>query len=140
MNNSKDSYKPDDEALLEKFKNGDRESFNMLVERYQKQAVNYIYRLSRDFGLAEDIVQMALLTLYQKASLFRASHKFRPWFYKILTNLYYYELRKRKFSPRDPLEFSDRSIDIGRVEIMNGKSKWEARKDIKKPVQEKVHT
>lgn len=85
-----------DEALIEQFKNGDRESFNALVKRYQKQAVNYMYRLSRDFELAEDIAQTGFLTVYQKASLFRTGFKFRPWFYKILTNLYYGEMRKKK--------------------------------------------
>lgn len=89
-----------DETLIEEFKKGNRESFQVLVKRYQRQAVNYIYRLSRDFGLAEDIAQTAFLTVYQKAFLFNPIYKFRTWFYKILTNLYYYEMRNREHSSR----------------------------------------
>ena len=109
---STDLYEPNDETLVEKFKNGDRESFNILVKRYQKKAVNYIYRLGRDFGLAEDIAQMGFLTLYQKVSLFNPIYRFKPWFYKILTNLYYYEMRKKK-------RFFQYSLDAPR-ELPNG--------------------
>ncbi|MBU0478697.1 sigma-70 family RNA polymerase sigma factor [bacterium] len=96
LNKSAGTHELDDETLIEKFKNGDRGSFNMLAKRYQKRAVNYLYKLSRNFELAEDIAQMAFLTLYQKAALFHTGCRFRPWFYKILTNLYYYEMRKKK--------------------------------------------
>ncbi len=85
-----------DEALMERFRNGDRGSFELLVERYQKPIVNYLYRLSGDFAWAEDLAQEGFLVVYKKADLFQVKARFKPWFYKIVTNIYYYQLRKRR--------------------------------------------
>jgi RNA polymerase sigma-70 factor (ECF subfamily) len=58
---------------------------------------------------------MGFLTVFEKASLFHTGYRFRPWFYKILTNLYYYELRKRKRGLQYMIEIPDKNIDYGTV-------------------------
>ncbi len=85
-----------DEALMELFKNGDIKGFNLLVERYQKPIINYIYRLTGNFMMAEDITQEVFILIYKKAKLFRAAGCFKSWIYKIATNLFNYEMRRRK--------------------------------------------
>jgi RNA polymerase sigma-70 factor (ECF subfamily) len=95
-----DESQPDslktDEALMEMLQGGDATAFDLLVLRYQKPVVNYLYRLTGNWALAEDLAQEAFLTLYNKGGQFQLHLRFRSWFYKIVTNLHRYEHRKRK--------------------------------------------
>ena len=97
MNQELSNEQESDEVLMESVKNGDMTAFDLLVKRYQKPVVNYLYRLTGNFAHAEDIAQDSFLMLYRKAKLFHSTGCFKPWFYKIVTNLCNQELRKKKF-------------------------------------------
>jgi len=97
MNQELSNEQESDEALMEMLKCGEVAGFDLLVKRYQKPVVNYLYRLTGIFALAEDIAQESFLMLYRKAKLFHSAGCFKPWFYKIVTNICNQELRKKKF-------------------------------------------
>jgi len=97
MDNALLNEQKTDEALMEMLKSGDIAGFDLLVKRYQRPIVNYLYRLTGNFALAEDIAQDSFLILYRKAKLFYSRGCFKSWFYKIVMNLYKQELRKKKF-------------------------------------------
>lgn len=66
---------------------GDKQAFNRLVERYYKKAYHYLRRMTAHATEAEDLVQEAFMTLWQKAHTFKADSAFEPWFYTILYHL-----------------------------------------------------
>jgi RNA polymerase sigma-70 factor (ECF subfamily) len=76
-----------DETLLREFVElGNRGSFETLLRRYQHEIYNYLRRYLADDNLAEDAFQLTFLRVYQKASHFDLSRRFRPWLYGVATN------------------------------------------------------
>ena len=125
MNQELSNEQESDEALMESVKNGDMTAFDLLVKRYQKPVVNYLYRLTGNFALAEDIAQESFLMLYRKAKLFHSAGCFKPWFYKIVTNLCNQELRKKKFLFSHQEIVSDDMIEFQKINSQSPSQKIE---------------
>jgi len=75
-----------DEELLAKFLGGERESFAVLVRRYERELYGYLRRYTGDASLAEDVFQNTFLQLYTKMETFDMDRKVRPWLYTIATH------------------------------------------------------
>jgi RNA polymerase sigma-70 factor, ECF subfamily len=76
-----------DEELVRAFaEDGDRASFELLVERYKNEIYNYLRRYLADDAMAEDAFQTTFIRVFQKSEQFDASRKFRPWLYGIATH------------------------------------------------------
>jgi RNA polymerase sigma-70 factor, ECF subfamily len=76
-----------DEQLLEVYKsNGDRNVFEVLVQRYQREIYSYLRRYLADAELADDAFQGTFLQVHLKCQQFDDSRRFRPWLYAIATN------------------------------------------------------
>lgn len=76
-----------DEELLRAFaEDGDRASFELLVDRYKGEIYNYLRRYLADDAMAEDAFQTTFIRVFQKSEQFDPSRKFRPWLYGIATN------------------------------------------------------
>ncbi len=98
-----------DEDLLRAFAvEGDRASFEMLVDRYKNEIYNYLRRYLSDDALAEDAFQTTFVRVFQKAEQFDSTRKFRPWLYGIATHQAI-DLKRR--SKRRPCQ----SLDIQTV-------------------------
>ena len=76
-----------DEELLRAFAaDGDRASFEMLVDRYKNEIYNYLRHYLGDEAMAEDAFQTTFVRVFQKSDQFDSSRKFRPWLYGIATH------------------------------------------------------
>jgi len=76
-----------DEDLLRAFAvEGDRASFEMLVDRYKNEIYNHLRRYLGDDAMAEDAFQTTFVRVFQKSEQFDATRKFRPWLYGIATH------------------------------------------------------
>lgn len=76
-----------DEDLLSAYrKNGDREAFNQLVRRYERELYNYLRRYLGNAAQAEDAFQSTFLLVHLKCAQFDESRKVKPWLYTIATN------------------------------------------------------
>ncbi|MDR1484558.1 MAG: sigma-70 family RNA polymerase sigma factor [Planctomycetaceae bacterium] len=76
-----------DETLLLEFRaTQQREFFEELVRRYERELFNYIRNYVGDLGNAEDVFQLTFLQVYLKCDQFQSGRKFRPWLYAIATN------------------------------------------------------
>ncbi len=74
-------------SLLRAFADqGDRASFEALVDRYKMEIYNYLRRNLGDDAMAEDAFQTTFVRVFQKSEQFDASRKFRPWLYGIATH------------------------------------------------------
>jgi RNA polymerase sigma-70 factor, ECF subfamily len=70
----------DETAAIARLKQHDIGGLELLVQRYQVQAVRTAYLVTRDRALAEDIVQAAFLRAYERIHQFDADRPFGPWF------------------------------------------------------------
>lgn len=93
----------DEAALIDAAQQGDLDSFNRLVLVYQNLLYSQAYRMMGESDAAEDATQDAFITAYRKLHTFRGG-SFKAWLLRIVTNLCYDELRRRKRRPTTPLE------------------------------------
>ena len=93
----------DEQQLLLHAKDGDREAFRVLVERYMKQAYNIAYGFVNNHDDAEDIAQESFVRVYQSIASFRGDARFSTWLYKIVMNLSLNRMKQRRNVNHEPM-------------------------------------
>jgi RNA polymerase sigma-70 factor (ECF subfamily) len=83
-------------ALVSQAKQGDREAFDALARLTGDRCMAIAFRILRDFDLADDAVQAALLTAWREIRALRDPERFEPWLHRILTHACYAEARHRR--------------------------------------------
>ena len=83
------------EELVHRAKGGDAEAFDALARMVGDRCLGIAVRILRDFHLAEDAVQAALITAWIELRTLRDPSRFEPWLHRILTNACYAEARRR---------------------------------------------
>jgi RNA polymerase sigma-70 factor (ECF subfamily) len=78
---------PDDGELVERARQGDREAFRMLVERYQRKVTALAAGMLRNREDALDVVQDTFTKAYQSLDRFKGDSSFYTWVYRIAVNL-----------------------------------------------------
>lgn len=108
---------PSDARLIDEVRQGNREAFGQLVQRYERRLVRVITRFVHDGDLAEDLAQETFLRVYEHLSEFDPSRRFSPWMFRIGVNLAldHYRRRKRRgwgflFSDRSPEKWVEPAI------------------------------
>jgi RNA polymerase sigma-70 factor, ECF subfamily len=88
-----------DEALMAAAARGDRDAFNLLVERHRDRVVALVCRfLGSDES--EDVAQEAFLRLYRSRERYRPTARFTTFLYRLVANLCIEEGRRRRRRPR----------------------------------------
>ncbi len=72
--------------LVRAAQQGDRPAFAALVEAYWGRLYRWLYHLTRDRHLAEDLAQEAFLKALAHLDRFRAGTNFRAWLFRIAHN------------------------------------------------------
>lgn len=93
----------DDTELIRDSQNGDLDSFNELVRRYQKMAYNLAFRMLGDAQSADDATQDAFISAWKNIHRFRGG-SFKAWVLQITANACRDQLRRIKRRPAIPLE------------------------------------
>jgi len=76
---------------------GDHAAFTVLVQRHTQNYFALAYRTLQNQADAEDVVQTAFIKLWQNPSSWRPDKsKFTTWFYRVVLNACYDQLRKSK--------------------------------------------
>lgn len=85
-----------DSCLLESLIRGDANSFDNLVEIYEKMIYRFIYHMVHDVQTAEDLTQDVFIKVYQ--NLYRVDNEFllKPWIFKIAYNIALNYLKRNK--------------------------------------------
>ena len=76
----------DEKQAIQRLKNGDIDGLKFLVARHQVKAVRTAYLITRDVGLAEEIVQEAFIRAFRAVPGFDVSRPFEPWFLRSVVN------------------------------------------------------
>ncbi len=75
----------------------DRHAFSELVRRYQSAVRTTLRRLTAgNHALADDLAQETFMLAYRNLKSFRQEARFSTWLYRIATNAYLANARKRK--------------------------------------------
>jgi RNA polymerase sigma-70 factor (ECF subfamily) len=75
-----------DQALVERFKEGDREAFTELVIRYQRPIYNAAFWILRSADDASDVAQTVFLKIAERLDEYDGQYKFFSWIYRIAVN------------------------------------------------------
>ena len=76
----------DEQRAIQRLKKGDIGGLEALVCKYQVKAVRTAYLITRDLGLAEEIVQDSFFRAYRAIRGFDATRPFEPWFMRSVVN------------------------------------------------------
>lgn len=69
--------------------------FERLMRRHQKQAYHVAYRLTGNHADAEDLTQEAFVRAFRFFDTYRRDLPFEKWLYRIISNLFVDDVRKR---------------------------------------------
>jgi len=76
-----------DIELLDRFIDGDQESFEELVRKYQKPLYSFIWRMVNNHDDASDILQKTFVQAFTGLKRFERRSSFKTWLYQIAMNL-----------------------------------------------------
>lgn len=93
-----------DAALMVRFRNGEEEAFDALVEKFKGPVFNFICRQIGNMNEAEDIAQNVFIQVAKSAPRYEASAKFTTWLFTIARNLCLNEFRRRQRHPLQSLD------------------------------------
>ena len=76
-----------DAAIMLRVREGDESGFSYLIEKYRRQMIHYMFRMTGNQAVAEELAQEVFLRVYRSRESYRAEAKFSTWLYRIATNL-----------------------------------------------------
>ena len=119
-----------DTDLVIRAQRGDKEAYALLAAGFADRFVAVARRILRDFDLAEDAAQQALLFVWRDLPGLRDPDRFESWSYRLLVRACYAEGRKqRHWAPNlrllpaadpDPAAADDLSSVVDRDELERG--------------------
>jgi len=75
-----------DRQLVTRAQRGDKQAFELLVEKYQRKLARLLSRFIRDPAEVEDVTQEAFIKAYRALPAFRGDSAFYTWLYRIGIN------------------------------------------------------
>ena len=84
------------ERLLIAHRDGDREAFSHLVERYRRPVFGYLVRCSVAEADRDDLFQEIFLKIHQRADQYDTARPLHPWLFTVVANTVRTYLRKQK--------------------------------------------
>jgi RNA polymerase sigma-70 factor, ECF subfamily len=88
-----------DEQLVAKSLRGSDRAFELLLSRYLKPVYNFLYRLTRDLSMSDDLAQETFFKAWKNLRRFDQKKSFKTWLYTIARNTAYDYLRKKRPTP-----------------------------------------
>src|SRR5215831_15839349 len=76
-----------DAELVAKVRQGDKEAFGQLIERYQQMVGHIAKKMIADEWVARELAQEAILQAYLSLDHLRDASRFKSWLYGITLNM-----------------------------------------------------
>jgi RNA polymerase sigma-70 factor (ECF subfamily) len=93
---------------------GDSGSFDYLVEKFRRPMISFMYRMTRNQSVAEELAQEVFLRVYRSRQTYAASAKFTTWLYRIATNLAVNHARDTKYErPENTVNIDEPDTETG---------------------------
>ena len=101
-----------EQALVDRFCNGDSSAFQELVERHKKKVYYVAYDITGDHHEAEDISQEVFIKMFRSLKTFRRDAKMSSWLYQIAVNTSIDSLRRKSHKRKKLLVRLDKASII----------------------------
>ena len=85
-----------DAELMLRVKDGDGESFALLLAKHRAPVMHFLYRMVQSQAIAEELAQEVFLRVYRSRSTYEPTAKFTTWLFRIATHLALNALRDGK--------------------------------------------
>jgi RNA polymerase sigma-70 factor, ECF subfamily len=85
-----------DAQLMLRVRDGDDESFRVLLERHRNPVIRFVYRMVQDQAVAEELSQEVFLRVYRARGTYEPTARFTTWLFRIATRLALNSLRDGK--------------------------------------------
>ncbi|MGB8885782.1 MAG: sigma-70 family RNA polymerase sigma factor [Candidatus Korobacteraceae bacterium] len=103
-----------DAEVMLRVASGDDTAFDYLVDKYRRPMVSFMYRMTRNQAVAEELAQEVFLRVYRSRQSYAASAKFTTWLYRIATNLAVNHARDTKHErPENTVNLDEPDSDTG---------------------------
>ena len=89
-----------DEDLMLEHGQGSEGAFEELVVRYQKSMLNYMFRMTRNRQIAEELTQEVFIALVRNGSRYQPTAKFTTYLYTIASNIVSKEWARQRRRPK----------------------------------------
>ena len=101
---------------------GDNGAFDYLVEKYRRAMISFMYRMTHNQAVAEELAQEVFLRVYRSRQSYAASAKFTTWLYRIATNLAVNHARDTKHErPENIVNIDEPDTETGlTVDVADG--------------------
>lgn len=76
----------EDQRAITILKQGNINGLQVLVERYQQKALQTALMIVKEKSVAEDVVQISFIKVYENIQQFQDGNPFPPWFFTIVKN------------------------------------------------------
>jgi len=93
-----------DMFLMVQVREGNSAVFDILVQRYRRDLVGYLYRMVQNHAVAEDLAQETFLRAYRSRAGYQPTAKLTSWLYSIATRLAWNWSRDNRVRQHEPLE------------------------------------
>jgi RNA polymerase sigma-70 factor (ECF subfamily) len=108
-----------DEELMLSYKDGDKDAFEILYQRYEKPVLNLIYRMVMDASEAESLCQETFYRVVKARKRYKATAQFKTWLFQIALNLSRDRLRRMKHRSHLSLNAPIPSQNEAGTELLN---------------------
>ena len=85
-----------DNEIIKLCRTGDRDAFNLLMQKHQDRVFGMAYSLLSDYEDAKDASQEVFIKVYKSIASFKGQSEFTTWLYVICRNVCNDILRKRQ--------------------------------------------
>src|SRR5277367_5089714 len=76
-----------DAQLMLRVRDGDDESFRVLLEKHRNPVIRFVYRMVQDQAVSEELAQEVFLRVYRSRATYEPTAKFTTWLFRIATHL-----------------------------------------------------
>ncbi len=103
-----------DAEVMLRVASGDDPAFDYLVEKYRRPMISFMYRMTHNQAVAEELAQEVFLRVYRSRQSYEASAKFTTWLYRIATNLAVNYARDTKHErPENTVNIDEPDMETG---------------------------
>ena len=85
-----------DAELMLRVRDGDTESFALLLDRHRSPVIHFVYRMVQNQPVAEELAQEVFLRVYRSRANYEPTAKFTTWLFRIASHLALNWIRDRR--------------------------------------------
>ena len=106
-----------DEELMLRYKDGDKNAFEILFRKHEKPVLDFIYRMVMDVSTAQSLCQETFYRVVISKKKYKATAQFKTWLFQIAHNLCRDRLRRMKHRSHLSLNSPVMAQNNGGVEL-----------------------